>query len=155
MVEIAAALSMAGSAYNMIKNAVEKGQEVQDLYGVFSKFFDAKEQVAEAAIANSNPSLTSKLFSGKSVEAQALEVTAARHKMMQLEKELREFLIYTGQQQFYEDMMKERRVIRQQRIALAKKKAEQKALMIDLAIGGAAIILAVFVIAGLVVAVSS
>jgi len=52
-------------------------------------------------------------------------------------------------------MMKERRVIRQQRITLAKKKAEQKALMIDLAIGGAAIIMAVVVITGLVVAVSS
>ena len=49
MVEIAAAVSMAGSAYNMIKNAIETGREVEDMYDVFASFFDAKEQLAEAA----------------------------------------------------------------------------------------------------------
>lgn len=131
MVEIAAALSMAGSAFNMIKGAIEKGQEVQDMYDVFAKFFDAKEQLAEANQHATNPSMVGKLFGGSSVEAQALQVTAARHKIKQLEKELYEFLLYTGQQQFYEDMMKERRLIRQQRIIAAEKAARKKAFYID------------------------
>lgn len=131
MVEIAAALSMAGSAFNMIKGAIEQGREVQDLAQTFSSFFDAKEQIAEANIAASNPSMMGKLFSGKSVEAQALQVTAAKHKMAQLEKELREYLIYTGQMQFYEDMMRERRVIRAARIKAAQAAAEKRAFWID------------------------
>ena len=49
-----------------------------------------------------------KLLSGTSVEAQALELTAAKHKIQRLDTELREFLIYSGQSQFYRDMMKER-----------------------------------------------
>lgn len=131
MIEVVAAVQMAGSAYNMIKNAVEKGQEVQDIYHVFSKFFDAKEQIAEATVAAKNPSMVGKIFSGSSVEAQALEVTTARFKMKQMEKELYEFLLYTGQGDFYEEMMKERRHIRQMRLQAAEEAARKRANLID------------------------
>jgi hypothetical protein len=155
MVEIAAALSMAGSAYNMIKNGIEKGQEINDLYQGFSRFFDAKEELAEAAIANSNPSMVQKLFSGKSVEAQALEVTAARYKMAALEKELREFLIYTGQMDFYEDMMRERRAIRQRRAAVAKAKAEKKRFWIDVIAVAGFVVFASGIIGGMIALIAS
>lgn len=155
MVEIAAALSMAGSAYNMIKNGIEKGQEINDLYQGFSRFFDAKEELAEAAIANSNPSMVQKLFSGKSVEAQALEVTAARYKMAALEKELREFLIYTGQMDFYEDMMRERRAIRQKRAAVAKAQAERKRFWIDVIAVAGFVVFASGVIGGMIALIAS
>ena len=147
MIEVAAALQLAGSAFNMIKGAIEKGQEAQDMYNVFAKFFDAKEELAEANIAAQNPSMVGQLFGGSSVEAQALQVTAARHKIKQLEKELYEFLLYTGQQQFYEDMMKERRVIRQRRIEAAQAAARKKAFYIDVvAVAG------FFVFCGLLIA---
>ena len=131
MIEVAAALQLAGSAFNMIKGAIEKGQEAQDMYNVFAKFFDAKEELAEANIAAQNPSMVGQLFGGSSVEAQALQVTAARYKIKQMEKELYEFLLYTGQQQFYEDMMKERRIIRQRRIEAAQAAARKRANIID------------------------
>jgi len=131
MIEIAAALSMAGSAFNMLKGAMEQGREVQDMYAQFAQFFDAKEAIAEADQHAKNPSMVGKLFGGNSVEAQALQVTAARHKIKQIEKELYEYLLYTGQQQFYDDMMKERRVIRQRRIEAAQAAARKKANIID------------------------
>ena len=49
-----------------------------------------------------------------------------------MEKELREYLIYTGQVDFYEDMMKERRVIRFTRLLAAKRKAEKRAFMLNM-----------------------
>ena len=113
MVEIGIAISMASTAFNAIKRAVEVGREVEDVAGYFGKFFDAKDQIAEATQYGNNQPLVKKLFSGQSVEAQALEITAARYKIASIEKELREFLIYSGQAQFYEDMMIERRSIRQ------------------------------------------
>lgn len=131
MIELAAAVSMASSAYSGIKRAIEMGREAQDVASAFGKFFDAKESIAEASIAHKEGSKVKKLFSGTSVEAQALEITAAKHKTMQLEKELREFLLYTGQSQFYEDMMVERRRIRQARLEEAKRRAANQALMID------------------------
>ncbi len=87
-------------------------------------------------------------MSGKRVEAQALQVTAAKHKMMQLEKELREFLIYTGQMQFYEDMMRERRVIRAARIKAAQAAAEKRAFWIDFGMIAVATVISLTIIIG-------
>jgi hypothetical protein len=78
-----------------------------------------------------------------------LQVTAAKHKIAAIEKELRDFLIYSGQIHFYEDMMRERRRIREARMVAARKKAERNAFWIDISLG--AIVLAV----GLVVVIGA
>jgi hypothetical protein len=133
MVEIGLAISMASTAFNAIKRAVEVGRDVEDVAGYFGKFFDARDQISEANEYGKNQPLVKKLFSGQSVEAQALEITVAKYKIASIEKELREFLIYSGQGQFYEDMMQERRSIRQARLQQAAKKAENTKMMIDIA----------------------
>mgnify|MGYP001384926205 FL=1 len=150
MVEVGMAISLASQAFSAIKKSVEMGREVEDIAGYFGKFFDAKDQLAAASQYDKNQPMVKKLFAGNSVEAQALEITAARHKMAALEKELREYLLYTGQVGFYEDMMKERRNIRAARLREAARKAESKRLWTDiiaLVLGGTLI---AFVIAGTV-----
>lgn len=132
MVEVATAISLASSAYAGIKKAMEMGREAQDVAEFFGRWFEAKEQIAEVQQYANNPSMMAKMFSGKSVEAQALQVTSARYKIQAMEKELREYLIYSGQVDFYEDMMKERRVIRQTRLLAAKRKAEKRAFMLNM-----------------------
>ena len=150
MVEVAVAMSMASSAYNAIKKGMEMGREAQDVAEFFGRWFDAKENIAEANQYAQNPSMFGKMFSGKSVEAQALQVTSAKYKIAQMEKELREYLIYTGQSDFYEDMMIERRKIREQRLIRARAKAEFRKNVLDgIAIFIGAIVCAV-VIAGTV-----
>ena len=150
MVEVGMAISLASQAFSAIKKSVEMGREVEDIAGYFGKFFDAKDQLAAASQYDKNQPMVKKLFAGNSVEAQALEITAARHKMAALEKELREYLLYTGQVGFYEDMMKERRNIRAARLREAARKAESKRLWTDiiaLVLGGTLI---AFVVAGTV-----
>ena len=150
MVEVAVAMSMASSAYNAIKKGMEMGREDQDVAEFFGRWFDAKENIAEANQYAQNPSMFGKMFSGKSVEAQALQVTSAKYKIAQMEKELREYLIYTGQSDFYEDMMIERRKIREQRLIRARAKAEFRKNVLDgIAIFVGAIVCAV-IIAGTV-----
>lgn len=141
MIEIAAALSMANAAFNTIKGAVEKGREIEDVAGYFGRFFDAKDAINEATESSRHQPVVKKLFSGSSVEAQALEVTAARYKINQLEKELREYLLWSGQSQFYEDMMLERRNIRQARAAEAKRKAENKKFWVDVSTIGTCVLI--------------
>ena len=151
MVELAVALSMANAAFNGIKRAVDAGREVEDVAGYFGRFFDAKDQVNEARQLSQNQPVVNKIFSGTSVEAQALEATAAKHKMEQLEKELREYLIWSGQGAFYEDMMQERRRIKQARAAEARRKAENRKFWIDVStIGVAAIVVSGLIISMLV-----
>jgi hypothetical protein len=146
MMEIAAAISLATSTFNALKKGMEAGREIEDMMGYYGKWFEAKEALSENAINSKNQPLVKKLFSGNSVEAQALEITTAKHKMKQMEKELYEYLLYTGQQQFYNDMMRERRTIREARMREAQKKAERKALWIDLTIGGGALIVGLVII---------
>ncbi len=131
MVEVAVAINMAVSAYNGIKKAVEMGREAEDVAGYFAKFFDAKETLTQASLQNENTPLFKRVFSGKSVESEALEITAAKHKAAKIEKELKEFLIYSGQSQFYDDMMRERRHIRQARIEQVARQAKRKKFWID------------------------
>ena len=155
MVEVGMAISLASQAFSAIKKSVELGREVEDIAGYFGKFFDAKDQIAAATQYDKNQPMVKKLFAGNSVEAQALEITAAKHKMAALEKELREYLLYTGQVGFYEDMMKERRAIRAARLREAARKAESKRLWTDiiaLIVGGS---IMAFIIGATVTFISS
>lgn len=155
MMEIAAAISLASSAFNALKKGMEAGQELEDMMGYYGKWFEAKEALSENAINNKNQPLVKKLFSGSSVEAQALEITTAKHKIKQMEKELYEYLLYTGQQEFYNDMMKERRAIREARFREAQKKAERKRLIFDLVAGSVIIAVGVFIVVGMISVVVS
>jgi hypothetical protein len=132
MMEIAAAISLASSAFNALKKGMEAGREIEDMMDYYGKWFEAKEALSENAVNSSNQPLVKKLFSGSSVEAQALQITQARHKIKAMEKELYEYLLYTGQQEFYNDMMRERRTIREARLREAQKKAERKRFWIDM-----------------------
>ena len=152
MVEVATAISLASSAYAGIKKAMEMGKEAQDVAEFFGRWFEAKEQIAEVQQYANNPSMMAKMFSSKSVEAQALQVTSARYKIQAMEKELREYLIYTGQVDFYEDMMKERRVIRQARLLTAKRKAEKRAFILNTIAVLLGMSIASFLIVGIFVA---
>ena len=132
MIEIAAAISIASSAYRGIQNAVNAGREAHDLAQTFGKFFDAKESILEAGIKNENATILGKVFAGSSIESQAMEITAAKHKTLQMEKELREFLIWSGQEAFYNDMMEERKRIKRARIGAARRAAENRKFWVDL-----------------------
>ena len=153
MMEIAAAMSLASTAFNALKKGMEAGRELEDMMGYYGKWFEAKEALSENAIDSQNQPFFKKMFSGNSVEAQALQITQAKHKIKQMEKELYEYLLYTGQQEFYNDMMRERRAIREARFREAQRKAERKKFWFDVVVGGIAIAVATFVIVGMFVLV--
>ena len=153
MIEIAAAVSIASTAYNGIKRAMDAGKEAADLAQGFGKFFDAKDQIIRASQSSQHQPVVNKLFNGTSVESQALEVTAAKHKIAQLEKELREYLIWSGQGAFYEDMMQTRRAIREAKLREARRIASRNAFIIDLVLGGLMVTVGIGAIIGMLVIV--
>lgn len=151
MMEIAAAMSLASTAFNALKKGMETGREIEDMVDYFGKWFEAKDALSEQNINANNQPMLKKMFSGNSVEAQALQVTHAKHKIKQMEKELYEYLLYTGQQQFYNDMMAERRAIRQARIDEAVRRSERKRFWIDVT----AVVLGLATVTGVIVGVIS
>jgi|GEM_PF-1340208 len=151
MIEVVAALSAANAAFNALKRGVEKGKELHEMAGTLSSFFEANEQISEASIESKEVSNAAKLLSKKSIEQQAMEVALAKQRAARLEKELREYLIYTGQGDFYRDMLKQRRIIRQRRLEHASAVAKRKSDTIDIIFAVVAFGIAVGAIIGMVV----
>lgn len=125
---ITAAINAATKAYAMVKKCVEVGRDIEDTASYFTRFFDAKERIAEAEVELENGP---RLFRGKSVEAEALEIQMAKHKTEKLEAELRELILYTVGQEFYTEMMRNRAKIRQRRLDQARARAARKKMLID------------------------
>jgi len=131
VIEIIAAVSAASRAFSYIQQAVAKGHEVQDLAHKFGAFFDAKDKIAEAEAGVENASAMSKLFAKDSVESAALQITMAKQKTLQMERQLREIITYTAGQDVYIEMLRTRATIRKQRLEAARAKAARKRLVID------------------------
>jgi hypothetical protein len=131
VIEIVAAVSAAGKAFNYINQAVNKGHEIQDLAHKFGAFFDSKDKILEAEAKINNASTISKIFDKGSVESAALQITMAKHKTQQMESQLRELIVLTVGQEFYIEMMRTRASIRKQRLEAARAKAARKRLIID------------------------
>lgn len=125
---------MCASAYRFMKTAVNEGRELSDMTRALSKFWDAREEVSVLEQKATNPSKIEKLFGGKSVESQALEITLQKQKAEQLEKELKDLFYWTGNANLWHDMLRERIKIRNMRIADARAKAQSRAAMIDIVV---------------------
>ena len=126
---ITACISGATRAYNMVAKCVNAGREIEDTAQYIGKFFDSKEKILEIEKENQ---YGPKFLRGSSVEAQALEIQMAKYKTQQMEAQLREIIVLYGPgEAFYNEMMKTRRTIRQQRLAAAEARAKQKRLLID------------------------
>jgi len=130
--EIIAAVQICASAYRFMKTAVNEGKELGDMTRALSKFWDARETVSVLEQKATNPSKIERLFGGKSVESQALEITLQKRKAQQLERDLKDLFYWSGHANLWHDMLKERTKIRNMRIAEAKAKAETRAAMIDI-----------------------
>ena len=131
MIEVITAVTAAGKAFNYINAAVNKGHEINDLAHKFSAFFDAKDKILEAEAGVENASVISKLFAKDSVESAALQITMAKQKTQQMERQLREIIIYTVGQDVYVEMLRTRAAIRKQRLDAARARAARKRLIID------------------------
>jgi hypothetical protein len=118
-----------------------------------SKFWDAREEISVIEQRATNPSRIEKLFGGKSIEAQALEITLHKQKAVQLEKDLKDLFYWTGNANLWHDMLRERTKLRNMRIAEAKQKAEARAAMIDISIIGG-LLLGIFTIVMVVTSVA-
>lgn len=137
--EITMAVSAAKQAHSFITKSVGAGHSIMDLTDRVAAFYDSRDKVLAAEAANKTKS--GFLGSG-SVEAEALKIVAAKKQLADYESQLRELIMYTAGEQFYIDMIRERRAIKDARIKAAKAKAARKQMIINiLAISGAALVI--------------
>jgi hypothetical protein len=110
MIDPFTAFAIAQSAVKGIKAAIALGKDVQSCSTDILKFFDAKDSVVKAS---NNPK------AGKSDTSRAMELVMQAHSLREAEKELHQFLIYSGHAQLWDQMLLERNRI------VAERKAEE------------------------------
>jgi hypothetical protein len=119
-ISITVAIATAQQAVNTIKQARALGKDIGQLIGEFSKFFNASTEVYMA----SNKVRTKKATrSDAEIYKMALEIAYAAKTFRDNEKELKDILIYSGNGEVYEDMMKKRIELSKER---AKAQREQE-----------------------------
>ena len=101
MIEVSLAIAAASQAVSTIKKGLRAGRDAQDLATQFASFFVAKDKIDGAKAESEHAPLGSKVFAKQSVESYALEVALAEHKTKEMEKQLRELFVYSGQGDVY------------------------------------------------------
>ena len=119
MIDPITAFTVATTAFNTIKKAVEVGREIEDVALYIGKFFGAKADIAKAEEKAKNPPIFKKLLSAGSVEEEALQLVVQRQKLGEMERELRSMIILRYGQETYLEMMRQR-----ERIAMERKRVE-------------------------------
>mgnify|MGYP000111878568 FL=1 len=150
MIEVTLALNAAVKAVGIIKKGLSLGKEASELSSQFGDFFDNKDKIATARAEVENATLGSKVFAKQSVESYALEVALAEHKTKELEKQLRELFVYSGQTEIYTSMMRIRAQERRRRSIHARRIAEQKKFVADIMLISGAVVVTL-VLLGLLV----
>ena len=140
MVEVTVAIAAASKAVTIIKKGLALGKDTQELSSQFAQFFDAKDKIDKAKADSDHAPIGKKVFAAQSVEAYALEVALAEHKAKELEKQLRELFVYSGQADVYKSMMRARQKERQRRLVVSRKIAERRKFLLDLTLIGTMII---------------
>jgi|TARA_B110000495_G_C22967976_1_gene567847 hypothetical protein len=150
MIEISLAIAAASKAVSIISKGLKAGREAGDLVNHFATFFDAKDKIDTAKTEAENAPIGKKVFAKQSVESYALEVALAEHKTKELEKQLRELFVYSGQADVYKSMMRTRQQERQRRLKAARAAAEHKKLIADITLVSFCALLGVSILSGLV-----
>jgi len=126
-ISIGIAFSVAQASVNNIKKAMALGKEVHSLTGEFVKFFTSSDKIHSASVKLKAKNVGK---SDSDLSAVALELAMNSKRLRDAEKELKELLIYSGNADVWEDMLRERtRLIKERNAAelqMAKDKAKQR-----------------------------
>ena len=150
MIEISLAIAAASQAVSTIKKGLRAGRDAQDLATQFASFFDAKDKIDGAKAESEHAPLGSKVFAKQSVESYALEVALAEHKTKEMEKQLRELFVYSGQGDVYKSMMRTRQKERQRRLQAARALAERKKFIADIIVIGILVSIGLSIAGGMI-----
>lgn len=126
---------MAGAtaSYNAVKRAIAAGQELESMIGSLSKWMGCLSDLDQAEREAKNPPIFKKLFSGKSIEQEALEIFAAKQKAQQQRDELRQFIGLTLGQSKWDELVATEARIRKQRQETMYAQRERRRKFVEIA----------------------
>ena len=120
-------ITVALTAFTAVKTGIKAGRELQDMAGDLGKLWSGLD-TARASHVNKRTKANQNAFI--SVEEEALKTFADKRKADEIEKELREFIIYTLGGAAWSQLIEIRGQVRKQRAeaALAEQRKRRKAI---------------------------
>ena len=112
---ITAAMSVANSAFNAIKQGFAAARDIEQMSGDIGRWMGAVSDIDNAEKQAKNPPLFGKLLKAGSIEEAALAAYAAKKKLEEQRYELKVFLNMTYGPQAYNDLLAMEGQIRKQR----------------------------------------
>ena len=131
MIDPVTAITAATAAFNGVKKLVAAGREIEDVVGQLGKWYGAAADLNRAESQRKNPPIFTKLFSGGSVEQEALEIIVHKKKLEEQEKQLQDLLNIRFGFGTWKEMVQLRRQIRKEREETLYKQQERKAAFFE------------------------
>ncbi len=132
---ISAAISTATAAFGGIKRAFAAGRDLESMSKDLSRWMGAVSDVDAAHKSAKNPSLFKKVFSGQSIEQEAIEAFAAKKKLEAQRDELKTFIMFTHGTRAWDELLAMEGDIRKRRQKEIYEAKERKEKIIMWSIG--------------------
>ena len=131
MVDPITALATATAAFNVIKKGFSMGRDIESMYGDMGRWMGAVSDIGQAEKMPKNPPRFKKIFTGSSVDEEALNAFAARKKAKAMEDELRSFVNLTYGPTAWDELLRLQSKIRKERKEMIYKQQERKEQIIE------------------------
>ena len=130
MIEVAAALSAATTAFNAIKKGFSVGREIESMAGDLGRWMGHVSDINKADEYAKNPPLFKKLFASGSVEEEALQSLMAKKKAEDMRAELKSIIIMSRGMSAWDELLKTEGDIRKrrQKAIYAQKEKQRKVI---------------------------
>ena len=132
MIEVAAALSAATTAFNAIKKGFEVGRDIESMSGDLSRWMGAASDINKADEYAKKPPLFKKLFASGSVEEEAMATFMAKKKAEDMRYQLKQLISLTRGPQAWEELLRTEGEIRKKRQRMIYEQKERQRQIVEL-----------------------
>ena len=131
MIEVAAALSAATTAFNAIKKGVEVGRDIESMSGDLSRWMGSVSDINKADEYAKKPPLFKKLFAAGSVEEEAMASFMAKKKAEDMRYQLKQLISLTRGPQAWEELLRTEGEIRKKRQRMIYEQKERQRQIVE------------------------
>ena len=126
------AMATASAAFGAIKKGFAVGRDIEQMAGDLSRWMGALSDLEQAEKEAKNPPIFKKLFSGKTVEQEAMEAFANKRRAQAQRDELKQWITLTLGMKAWDDLIATEGRIRKQRQETIYKQREKRRKFIEI-----------------------
>ena len=131
MIEVAAALSAATTAFNAIKKGFEVGRDIESMSGDLSRWMGSVSDINKADEYAKKPPIFKKLFAAGSVEEEAMATFMAKKKEEDMRYQLKQLISLTRGPAAWDELLRTEGEIRKKRQAAIYAQKERQRQIVE------------------------